>query len=261
MRTTLIGVGFLLAAGAAVFTWQRRQIIQLRGQVVDQAAAIASNERNVDDLSRLVAWSAARPSRALAPLRTGAPIRTEDADGMLREDERRLIANQYRDVLAQMNLPPDTTARLQGLLEDRIEAVLDAEDAAKQEGFAEGSAEMSSAVALAIAYVDRDITRLLGADGSQRLNRLTFGPEPAEPAPPTVVTVVVNSAPEPQYAAPPAEAYSAPDETYASSGFPSALYYTYPVVPAVYVGSGRHGGERPFRPVGIGGRPVERRGR
>ncbi|MGA2694152.1 MAG: hypothetical protein ABSF76_17445, partial [Opitutaceae bacterium] len=107
MRTTLIGVGFLLAACAAVFTWQRRQIIQLRGQV----AAIASNERNVDDLSRLVARAAARPTRTLASLRTGAPTRTEDADGMLREDERRLIANQYRDVLAQMNLPPDTTAR------------------------------------------------------------------------------------------------------------------------------------------------------
>ena len=90
----------------------------------------------------------------------------------MRADERRVILNQYRDVLAQMDLPPATASRLQNLLTERIEAVLDAEDAAVREGFAEGSTETVRTVTLAMAEVDREITNLVGRDGSRLLDDL-----------------------------------------------------------------------------------------
>ena len=74
--------------------------------------------------------------------------RSESADGLPRAEERRLILDQYRDVLTQLNIPEPTATRLRDLLTERIEAVLDTEESAMREGFAEGSAETTRAVKL-----------------------------------------------------------------------------------------------------------------
>jgi hypothetical protein len=160
-------------------------------------------------------------------------VRQAEYDGaVLRADERRVILGQYRDVLAQLNLPEATAARLQDLLTDRIEAFLDAQDAAMRVGFAQGSAGMERAVALAIADDDREISEILGSDASRRLSRLSSAAPidpsvaPAPAAAPVVVTVVMQAPPAPSFddsSAQPAASYS-PD-TYAPYYFPSSGFF------------------------------------
>jgi hypothetical protein len=262
MRTTFIGVAVLLAGSVAVFSWQRSQIARLRGQMAQQAADLADNQKRVADLSVLVTGTTARPVGAtpatLSLNRADRPSVPAGGVVLLRADERRLILNQYQDVLAEMNLPPETATRLQYLLADRVEAVLDAQDAATREGFAEGSADMARAVTLAIGDVDRDIANLLGPDGNQRFNGLLYGTPPAAPAPPAAVTVVNNTVIEQAPAAAPAAAsYAAPDDAYVSA--PSYPYYSYPVATAFYVVDRRHEPARNFRQPGVDGSRTVRR--
>jgi hypothetical protein len=156
----------------------------------------------------------------------------DDGSAEARADERRLILDEYRDVLAQMNLPPETASRLQDLLTDRVETVLDAQDAAVREGFAEGSAQMARAVSLAIAQVDSDIVGLVGQDGIRRIDGLP-AVQQAEPAvvplapAPVIVTVVVQapSAPVVVYA----DSAAQPVGSDANSQFVSYPYSYYPL--------------------------------
>jgi hypothetical protein len=203
VRSTLACAAALILAGAGVFWWQRSQNALLREQIAEQGEALQSNQRRMEDLSLLLIAQNRGGMDGQASLRppagTGRRRSTGNESAALRADERRLIMDQYSDVLAGMNLPAATASRLQDLLADRIEAVLDAQDAALQEGFAEGSAETARAVALAIDEVDRDIAGLVGADGIRRLDGIPSAvpPEPAlifqPPAPVTVVTVVVQA--------------------------------------------------------------------
>ncbi len=207
MRSTVAWIAALVVAGAGVFSWQRMQIAALREQVARQGADLAESRERMDLLSRLVEAPAPRRTGAYAalPARLARPDDSDAGAAALRADERRVIVGEYRDVIARMNLPDAAASRLEDLLADRIEAFLDAQDAAERQGFAEGSAQMQGAVALAIAYDDRAIAQLLGAEANGRLNRLLFQPppEPAvqpEPAAPTtVVTVVVQAPPSPAY--------------------------------------------------------------
>jgi hypothetical protein len=226
VRTIVALVSTLVLAGAGVFWWQRSQISGLRAQVAAQGGAI-------EDLSLRLAEGG-----GIAPADAGGSGSRGDAGAALRADERRLILDQYGDVLSQLNLPPEAAARLRYLLTDRVETVLDAENAAEEVGFARGSAETARAVALAIAGVDRDIVSLVGADGIRRIDGLPLEatPEPAvapQPAPaPVVVTVVVQEAA-------PAPAYYADSQAQAPDTGAYAQYYTYPYfysVPAVAVG-------------------------
>jgi len=170
--------------------------------------------------------------------------RSDDSLAILRADERRVILDQYQDIIAQMNLPAETAARLQDLLTARVEAVLDAEDAAMQEGFAAGSAETARAVSIAISEFDRQIADLVGRNGNRQLDGLSpeVSPEPAAMpplAPATVVNVVVQTAPPPAYTDAPSPAAAIPDT--------SSLYssYPYPYYPVTSVLIGR-GAIRPF---------------
>jgi hypothetical protein len=188
VRSTLSWVVLPIIAGGAVFCWQRSQIVHLRAQVANQGDALEEISHRMDGEARAV------PARASdARLTRGAGDAT-----VARTDERRLILDEYRDVLAQMDLPPGTAAHLQDLLTDRIETVLDAQDAAVREGFAEGSAQMARAVGLAVAQVDRDIVGLVGQDGIRRIDGLAPVPQDqpavlAPPAAPVVVSVVVQA--------------------------------------------------------------------
>ncbi len=225
MRSTLACVAALILAGSGIFMWQRSQISRLRAQVTRQGEALDDLSLRVDD-RRLV-------SDRAAPRAEGSPgfARPRD-DGFAeaRADERRVILDEYRDVLSQMNLPPETASRLQDLLTDRVETVLDAQDAAVRVGFAEGSAQMARAVGLAIAQVDRDIVGLVGQDGIRRLDGYpAVQPETwAVPqAPAAVVVNVVVQAPAPPPAAY-ADSMSAPASSDAGSQYVS---YPYPYVP------------------------------
>jgi hypothetical protein len=194
---------------------------------------------------------------------------SSDEDGaVLREDERRLILSQYRDALAQMNLPPATAARLQNLLEDRVEAVLDAEDADMRAGFAMGSAETSRTVAWAIADVDREIANLLSTAGFRPASPPSIQTPPAAPPDPAV-TVVVAPAVAIEYAAPEAQP-AAPNDTsaYPYLSYPYLYFPAYPL--AMYVTGGFSGGRsrhwgtaepRSFRPPAMGGIRAARQGR
>jgi len=235
VRTTAAWVAILILSGVGVFWWQRSQIVHLRAQVARQGDALDDLSRRMDgETDGAVAASAA----PMAPFRAGSRRNPDDAVAALRADERRLILEQYQDVLAQMNLPQEEETRLKNLLADRIETVLDVENAAERVGFAEGSAQTARAVALAVAEVDREIVGLVGADGIRRID----GPSPVAPvpmvvpepaAPPVVVTVVVQ-APAPAYS--PDYAAPAPD-TGAYAQY-SAYPYLY-TVPAVLVERGR----------------------
>lgn len=205
MRSTVAWIAALVVAGTGVFSWQRTQIAALREQVARQGADLAESRERMDLLSRLVEAPARTGAYAAPQARLSRPSDADTGAATLRADERRVIVGEYRDVIARMNLPDATASRLGDLLADRIEAFLDAQDAAERQGFSEGSAEMQGAVALAIAYDDRAIAQLLGSEANGRLNRLLFQapPDPAvqpEPASPTtVVNVVVQAPPSPAY--------------------------------------------------------------
>jgi hypothetical protein len=233
VRSIAVLVATLILAGAGVFCWQRSQIVHLRAQVAGQADALDYISRRLDGDSQGAA--AVLP----AVFRSESPRGPDDAGAVLRADERRLILDQYQDVLAQMNLPPEAESRLKNLLADRVETVIDVENAAERVGFAEGSAETARAVALAVAEADREIVGLVGADGIRRIDgQAPAAPEPMivpEPAaPPVVVTVVVQ-------APPPAPAYYADSTAPTPDSGAYAQYSPYPyfyVVPGVVVARG-----------------------
>jgi hypothetical protein len=249
-------MAILVLGCAGVFWWQRSQIISLRAQVARQDAALGESQERMDGFSALLTGGGRMGATAFPAVATRADrLRETDRDSaVLRADERRVILNQYRDVLAKMDLSPGNASRLGDLLTDRIEAFMDAQDAALREGFAEGSAETGRAVALAIAEDDRAIANLLGPDASRRMNGLLFGPAPepvvapeAAPAP-VVVNVVVQAPQAPQYAD---AAWPAADS---SAYAPYNPYYLYPSsgfyvvgAPARRFAGARPGAERPNR--------------
>jgi hypothetical protein len=246
VRSTLAWIATLIVAGVGVFWWQRSQIVHLREQVARQDNALVENQKRVADLSLLVgadrrgmdAPAARGTFAAMSGPRRGDAMRDE-----FRDDERRLILDQYRDVLAQLNLSPETAGRLQDLLTDRIETVLDTEEAAMRQGFAEGSAETARAVGFAVADVDREIASLVGVLNSRLLNGIPATAEPApvvmpEPGPapavPAVVNVIVQAPAEPSYP----DASAAPPYSY-----PLYSPYSYYLPAGIFIG---RGGVRPF---------------
>jgi hypothetical protein len=242
VRSTLAWVTILILAGLGVFAWQRTQIVRLRAQVTRQGDALETNQKRVEDLSLLIDAASGRGTEVRAwpaSFRSGGPARSEGSSAALRADERRVILDQYRDILSGMNLPPDTASRLQDLLTERIETVLDAEDAAVRFGFAEGSAQTARAVTQAVAEVDRDIANLVGSDGIRRIDGTPETPqpepsvvvvEPQAPAP-TVITVVVQSPAAPSYG----DADTAP--AVSDAGVPYSPYFYYPI--AGFIGAPR----------------------
>jgi hypothetical protein len=238
VRSTLAWM-LIVLAGVVVFSWQRLEIVHLRAQVASQQAALGDVQLRVADLS-------GKP-----PSRESWLRRADGYSAELRSDERNVILGQYQDVVAKMDLPPATASRLQDLLTDRIEAVLDAEDAATRQGFAKGSAAMSTAVGSAIADLDREISGLLGPEGSRRLGELSAGGSPelaAIAAPPVVVNLVVQSPVTPVYEDQPAPSDTAYDYN------PPALGYAYSYYPFATVFAGRtfrrpFGAERPLASV------------
>jgi hypothetical protein len=245
MRSTAALVAILFLGGAAVILWQRSQIAALRGQINVQGAALAGDRERLDELALQVErpGDPAGLARAAA-LRTGF-VRPADYGSATRADERRVILAQYGDVLARANLSNEEAGRLQDLLADRVEAFLDAQDAARRQGFAEGSAAMERAVALAIGEDDRLIAELLAAAGAGRVAPAPVEPpfEPA-PVPPTVVVNVVSQTP---YEAP------ATDQAFpAANDYPAATYapFYYPALGFVGIG----GLSRPF--VGLRPSPL-----
>jgi hypothetical protein len=226
VRSTVSCIVAILVLGAAgIFSWQRSQIVHLReqvarqGDVLDDLSLRADRERASDAPAMLVSTRA----RAARPADVGLMA--------ARADERRVILNEYRDVLAQMNLAPETAARLQDLLTDRVETVLDAQDAAIREGFAEGSAQMARAVGLAIAEENRDIVGLVGQDGMRRIDGYP-APQQQEPAAiplasaPVVVNVVVQAPAAPLAAYPETAAQAeAPDSGAQYASYPFFQYY------------------------------------
>jgi len=190
--------GVVILAGAVV-VWQRSQLAAIRQQMANQERAQAEDRRRVDAMT-LFLGEAPGPARAFAAsLRAASAPDAGTAAAVSRTEERRLILDQYEGVLAAMNLPESTSARLKDLLTDRIETVLDAEDAARRAGLAEGSVESTRAVAQAISGLDHEIALLVGLDGMRRLDGSQAPGSAPAPAPATVVTVIVQTAP----AAPP----------------------------------------------------------
>jgi len=243
VRSTVACGAVLILAGAGIFGWQRSQIVHLRAQVARQGNALDELSLRLDGASQgmTVAPVASRAPNPGQPTR-GSP----DAGAEMRADERRIVLDQYQDVLAQMNLPPETAARLLDLLTDRVETFLDAQDAALRVGFAEGSAQTARAVGLAVAEVDREIVALVGQDGIRRIDGdpVARPPEPAaapEPAAPVYVTVVVQ-------APAPAVAYedSAPQvpNTDADAQYSSYPYPYFPLYPIAAVLNGPRGQRR-----------------
>jgi hypothetical protein len=220
----------LVLAGACVFWWQRSQIAQLRAQVARQGDALGDLSARLGDEGQ-----PSLPARhsSLASLRIQPSRGTFDGAAEMRAEEKRIILVQYQDILAQMDLPPEKASRLLDLLTERIDTVLDAEDAAIQVGFTEGSAQTARAVSLAIADVDRDIVGLVGVDGMRRIDGSTAAPPSMtasgpEPIVPVVVNVFVQG-PAPQAAY--VDSSPAPASADAASGYVSYPYPYFPLYP------------------------------
>jgi len=221
-----------------VLSWQQIEIAHLSAQLARQSDAPAPAGFRPQDF---------RPQHAVP---SASPWG-------LSADERKFILDQYRDVLANMNLPPATASRLQNLLTERIAAALDAQDESARYGFADGSPETTRAESYAIAHVDQEIAALVGLEADQRLNWLLAGSPSAPagaPAPAPVVVNIVTPAP-----AVPVEVYTEaqPEDNYAyTQPAPYYYYYGYPVT-SYWVGEvysrpfvrdrfeGQRGGSRP----------------
>jgi hypothetical protein len=222
-------VAILILGGAGIFSWQRSQIAHLREQVTRQGDVL-------NDLSMRAERERINEAPAsLEPTRARFARAADETLMTARADERRVILNEYRDILAQMNLAPDTAARLQDLLTDRVETVIDAQDAAVREGFAEGSAQMARAVSVAIAQEDRDIVGLVGQDGFRRIDGYPAQqPEPAvvPQAPSPVVVNVVVQGPSTPFATYP-EPATEPVASDSGAQYASYPYFQYYPIAAV----------------------------
>jgi hypothetical protein len=232
MRSTVACMAILVLA-AGVFSWQRSQNAGLRAQIAEQREALQANQVRVEDLSQQLMAEDGNGRAGTARPFSPSDVRMRrlrNDTAVARADERRVIVDQYAGVIAQMNLPAATAARLQDLLTDRIETVLDTQDSAVEVGFAEGSLETERAVARAVDEVNRNIAMLVGSDGIRRLDGLPASalPEPSlvpqQPAAPIVnVTVVVQA---------PAEAASVdtnPAPALFDAGSPVSPYLYIPV--------------------------------
>ncbi|HEY1792031.1 MAG TPA: hypothetical protein VGG34_03875 [Opitutaceae bacterium] len=242
MRSALAWVAIPVLAGAGIFSWQRSEIVRLRGQVARQGDVLAENQARLDDLSSVLRGTG-QAGEAL-PAAPGDALRPDSPVAALRQGERRLILDQYSDVVARLDLPATTASRLQDLLVDRVDAVLDAQDAAVREGFAEGSSETARAVALAVAEVDQQIVSLVGPAGTRRLDGPAdvAMPGPAvAPAPAAPVVVVNVGAPSPDYSGAGGQQPAAPD---ASGYYSPFLYYPVSFLPAPSRGAHPFGGAR-----------------
>ncbi|MGD1031652.1 MAG: hypothetical protein ABSA05_10960 [Opitutaceae bacterium] len=229
MRAILASAAILIVGAFGMLCWQQSEIASLSAQLNRQSASPQD----------------VRPRPAVA---VAAPRG-------LSADERRFVLDQYRGVLAKMNLPPATSLRLQDLLTERIAAAMDAQDAAARDGFADGSPETARAESAAIARVDEEIAMLIGAEADTRLNWYLAG-SPSSPAvAPAAPTIVVNvEAPPPapvevDTAEQPADAYvyTQPAPYIYNYGYPYTGYWVGEVYSRPYVRE-RFGGDRGYRP-------------
>lgn len=233
-----IALALLAVAASNVVWWQESRIQTYRSQLALQSSVLAERLGPAAESGAPSATFAAYT--AIPAVAESTPVSSPPADAAparLSPDERRLILDQYQDVIAQLNLPPATAARLEDLLVERIQAILAIEDAARREGYAEASAVVERAVAQTIAQEDQRIVSLIGLQDDLRLD----GQQPETPelaggsAPPATVVNVFASAPPPAdyYAA--SEPVSTPVEPNSSVSWPYYGLY-YPVAGYVAVG-------------------------
>lgn len=234
MRAILVCAAVLILGAVGILSWQQSEIAHLSAQLARQSAVPAPEDVRSPNV---------RPQYAVARVSPWG----------LSADERNYILDQYRGVLAKMNLPPATASRLEDLLTERIAAALDAQDESARYGFADGSPESTRAESYAIAHVDQEIAALVGAEADERLNWLLAGsPAPvAAPTivvnvvtPPPVVPVEVDTAAQPEYD----YTYSQPAPYYYNYGYPIASYWVGEVYSRPYVRDrfeGDRGGSRP----------------
>jgi hypothetical protein len=84
-----------------------------------------------------------------------------------RKQQLRSVQRQYGDALAALKLPPDQLAKLKDLLVARIDANLDASEAAQDEGLS--GREVGLAIRDSISAVNDEIKGLIGDDAFSRL--------------------------------------------------------------------------------------------
>jgi len=252
MRSTVawVVVVLLVFAGANLFWWQHYQIATYRAQLAEQDQALTGRSMRPSgyahgSASSSVAWS---PHSARSGL-TRADLNPNDQHA----EDRNLILDQYRETIAQLNLPPATASRLEDVLAERVQAVLDAEDAARREGYAAASAVAQQAVAMAIAQEDQRIVQLIGLAGERSLDAQGSAVQPAiQVLPPAPVIVNVMSAPAaaPDYSSAPVAAAADSGDYGAYSTYPYLYSYPYLYTPAVgYLNYGRSGRSYPSRRV------------
>jgi hypothetical protein len=222
MRSNLawIVVVLLVMAAANLFWWQHYQIAGFRAQLAEQEQVLAERSADPSGFSRSseVASASWRPRAT-----SGGMIRADLPRTEARGEDRNLILDQYQDAIAQLNLPPATASRLRDLLANRVQAILDAEDSARREGYAEASAVAQQAVALAIAQEDQRIVQLIGLVGERRLDGQGPASADATYAAAPTTAVVLNLPPAPT-----------PDSSAVQAAYCAANYATYPSYPYLY---------------------------
>jgi len=224
--TSWVVTVLLVIAGANLFWWQHYQIAGYRALLADRQELLSGHAYRRTGFARDAAAMPAvwTPSAASS----GGLTRTDLIQTDSRADDRNLILDQYQDAIAQLNLPPDKARQLLDLLDERVQAVLDAEDSARRQGYAEASAVAQRAVAMAIAQEDQRIVQLIGVVGQRTLEGQGSTPVGASAPTAAPVTMVVN------VMAPTAPDYQAPAYPTSPPAYGAADYGAYSTFPYLY---------------------------
>jgi len=238
--TSWVVTVLLVMAGGNVFWWQHSQIASYRAQLEDRDRQdlLSEHPYRRTGYSRDLALAASASTSHSAS--SGGLTRADLKQTDFRADDRGLILDQYRDAISRLNLPPEKASQLLDLLDERVQAVLDAEDNARRQGYAEASAVTQRAIAMAIAQEDQRIVQLIGLVGQRMLDGLgaTASGASAPPAGPTTMIVNVMPAPLPDFTAP---AYT-PLPDYDAGGYGYPYIYTSPYIYTTGIGSANYGG-------------------
>jgi RNA polymerase sigma factor (sigma-70 family) len=197
-KTQLATAMAVVLAGASVMgVIQNREITTLRAEKTSAELDSAANAKRVSELAgklsiddaALEAMRAQASASKAGPGSAGGGTATSgqgvkvvhlkdilrehpEYEALQKKEFRRSVVREYSRAIASLNLPTDKAAQLKELLIERELTSFDAENAATQAGFAQGSKEEGKAVSDATKDSNQAITALIGSDASEKLEAL-----------------------------------------------------------------------------------------
>ena len=158
----------LLRAEATKYTADHAQLTSLQKKSAATRPAIVPENRT-DTTSAATPKPSPEGKQTLSD--TGRQIRARLLQNRM-QHERWMKLSKDADVIAGLNLPPDTVARFKDLLVERAHAEADAKEAASKAGIAPATSEETEAIFEAVGKVTEQIKALLGEAEFQKYAEL-----------------------------------------------------------------------------------------